>query len=157
MLLSPRLLYGLHERFLLFPYVYGSRHTRLVLRVSKLAGLLRANISKAAMMGAPLVLGELHSVDVFRNQDLLPRVVTGQGIHSFYHLAGVQLYLRCYRVQALYRGRSLRFEVGTKLVYATHTQYFSLELLRHLIEGGSNEEARSEAKRFPGDHVPPAS
>jgi hypothetical protein len=157
--LAPRVLYGLHERFLLFPYVYGAPHCRLVLRAELLGAMLRAPLPKSPLLCAPLVLCELHSRSLFPMAGLIPTPTSGRGIHSFHFLGGATFYLRSYRARLLHQGLSIRFEAGTKTQFATHTQYYSLGLLRDLINqgGGTGEETSSTKERLPRDPQHPVS
>lgn len=138
MFMSPRILYGLHERFVLFPYERGSRRSKLVIRAKKLASLCLSGLvaRDPIVVGAPLVLGEIADCRIARNQ-FVPVVVTGLALNAL-KTAGVDWQLRYHRVRS-FAERSIRFESGSKMIYATHTPYFSLELLFELTREGLHE------------------
>lgn len=129
---SPRILYGLHESFVLFPYERGGRKIRLVLRRQKLAQLLRQPGLglRAQMMGRPLVLGEILDCKIQQNV-FVPVLCSGKQLNEL-KSDKVNWAYRHYRLMGFAGGRSLRFEAGTKMIYAAHTAYYAIELLLQL-------------------------
>jgi hypothetical protein len=128
--MQPRVLYGLHERFVMLAFARGSRRARLLLRASLVSELCRviAGGPKPIVMGAPLVLGEILTSSVLiSREDIL---VSGAQIHSMRRLRILEWHLRNYRVA--FCGDTLRFEAGSKTIYATHTSYYGREYLIRL-------------------------
>jgi hypothetical protein len=160
MFLAPRVLYGLNERFVLFPYALGGQYSKLVVRANALRALCMGDHPARLMRcGAPLVLGELYgSRQIFQVSEFIPVVMNGRQLHSLQVYGGAEWHLRWYRYRTLQR-RVLRFEAGSKLVYPAHTQYYDCGLLasiaRHL--GEAREAKKVDREGFPQDRGPPAS
>ncbi len=129
---------------MLFPYAYGARHTKLVLRARRLIALCRRGIDGPLQLGAPLVLGELHgSPEIFQVSEFIPVVMTGYQLHGLYVHGRAEWHLRWYRLQTLH-ARSVRFEAGSKCVYPNHTQYYDSELLCSLADHLGERRAKKE-------------
>lgn len=143
---EPRVVYGLHEKFVLFPYERGSRFARLVVRALDLHRLCKAGVRgrRPIPAGAPLILGELRESVMSQNM-FVPVVIDGTKLNRMRSKA-IEWQLRYYRVQP-FAERSIRFEAGTKNVYATYTAYFSLELLEQVTREGL--QGTEPAKRLP--------
>ncbi len=146
MTLSPRILYGLDETFVLFRYERGARKSRLVVRCRELLRLCRRGVSGKDPIpaGTPLVLWEISSCP-FEQSDFIPVVVNGHALNTL-RAENIQWFLRYHRIRPM-QNRSIRFESGTKLVYATHTAYFAIELLMQLIHEGIHESNASTGIR----------
>lgn len=140
----PRILYGLDEAFALFRYERGARRARLVVRCRELYRFCAAGVAatQPILIGAPLILGEINACP-FEMSNLVPIIVNGYALDRM-KTQGVQWYLRYHRIQPL-GCRSIRFESGTKTVYATHTAYFSIEMLKQMIREGWNEPNASSS------------
>lgn len=160
MFLAPRALYGLAERFVLFPYSLGGKHSKLVVRATALHALCAGGqLARLMQCGAPLVLGELYgSRRMFQVSEYIPVVVKGRQLHHLQVYEGAQWHLRWYRYRTLQR-HLIRFEAGSKLVYPAHTQYYDCALLasiaRHL--GEAREAIKTVPEGLPQDREPPAS
>ena len=129
--MQPRVLYGLHERFVMLAFARGSRRARLLLRaalVSELCQVIGGPSAKPIVIGAPLVLGEIIASSVLISRDDV--LVSGAQIHSMRRLGILEWHLRSYRVA--FCGDTLRFEAGSKTIYATHTSYYGREYLIRL-------------------------
>jgi hypothetical protein len=147
MVLTPRILYGLHERFVLFPYERGARRSKLVLRCNALRTFCESGVlGEAVQIGAPLVLGELLDGDIAQNA-FVPVVYTGRQLNAL-KTRGATWAIRNHRAQP-FAERSVRFETGTKTTYGTYTAYFALRLLLELTKGCPHE-ANSHAGLPPG-------
>ncbi len=159
--LPPRVLYGLFERFVVFPYIHGARHSKLIVRASKLRALCDRPFEKNEDLSAPLVLGELYGdPTIFRVSTFVPQVMTGRQLHSFHVYGGAAWHLRWYRTRAM-QDRSIRFEAGSHCTFSAHTQYYARELLYDLttLQGGPHaQETRAHPSgRLPRDRGPFAS
>jgi hypothetical protein len=130
----PRILYGLHESFVLFPYERGAKRARLVLRCAELDRLCAGGIigKRPLRVGAPLVLGEILECKMAKNV-FVPVVCDGYALNAL-KAQRVEWCLRSHRVVG-FADRSIRFESGSSTVFAAHTAYYSLELLLQLTRG----------------------
>jgi hypothetical protein len=138
MVKTTRILYGLHECFVLFPYERGSRRSRLVLRASALHTFcLGGIVGKAPVtIGAPLVLGELLNGGISKNA-FVPILCSGQELNAL-KSKGAEWGIRHHRAQP-WAERSLRFETGTRTVFGAYTAYYSIPCLLDLTKEGPHE------------------
>lgn len=138
---APRVMYGLHEAFILFAFDLGARRSRLVLRASALAELCRTGIGQVPgtqVLGFPLVLGELLRGGWMTG--VTPHVLTGQELNQQFR--GSEWALRHYRAYAFTPG-SMRFEAGPRVTYGTRTTFFNIENLMALANEGLHANRRS--------------
>lgn len=128
MVTKPRILYGLHEKFVLLPYERGARRSRLVLRARKLEEFCAQQFTarKPLVIGAPLVLGELLEGTIF-GAATTPLVCLGYRLDRLKR-RGADWSLRHHRA-APFTEECLRFETGTRMVYGTYTAYYSVDEL----------------------------
>lgn len=140
MAITPRILYGLHERFVLFPYERGARKSKLVLRCTALRTFCYDGLTGGArgvsgkepiIIGAPLVLGELLDGEVSNNV-FVPVICSGRELNALKN-KGANWAIRNHRAQ-LFAERSVRFETGTKAVFGTYTAYYSFAVLLELTK-----------------------
>lgn len=138
MVIEPRVLYGLHEYFVLFPYERGARRSKLIVRCTELAKICQRDFAVMTpfMVGAPLVLAELLESAV-TNSTFVPVVYTGRQLHRMKQ-PGMSWSIRNHRIQPFTK-RSFRFETGTRMVFAQHTAFYSSDLLLHLANEGCHE------------------
>lgn len=131
MVTAPRCLYGLHERFVLLPYLRGAKRCRLLLRVPALRVFCTmVPMGKETVnLGAPFVLGELLRL----RAGAMPTVVTGAQIDNIKRFGAMEWYFRHYRVSFLNEDE-FRFEAGNKTVYAAHTSYYAREFILALCD-----------------------
>jgi len=135
--LMPRVLYGLHELFVLLPYERGAKRARLALRASRLRTFLEARPAgydyPPEMIGAPLVLAELSSLPGTSTAAML---VNGYMLRQMYADCAIAWNIRHHRTVWTIGGAGVRFETGGRLVFGTVTKYFMpLEILSMLKEG----------------------
>lgn len=147
MVRDTRVLYGLHERFVLFPYRQGAKRSRLVVRVRFLRQLCHERVDDLADLarcpvGAPFVLGELLNATVPGN-NFVPVVLSGQEVHDL-RAPTVTWARRCHRAVISPNG-SVAFESGTKHVFATKTAYYDFQALLDLMKEPTHE-AKSRAR-----------
>jgi hypothetical protein len=131
----PRLIYRLEERFVLFPFERGSKRGRLVLRARGLAAVARTWVAgnKPFVMSAPAVLGEITQARKLPTSEV-PIIVEGAFLHELNRYGSVDWCFRHCRAAFLVNV-ALRFEVGSRHVYATHTAYYERSFLLALAEG----------------------
>lgn len=149
MVRETRVLYGLHERFVLFPYRQGAKRSRLVVRARYLWTLCHERVDDLTDLtrfpvGAPFVLGELLNAQVDGN-NFVPVVLTGAAVHAL-RAPTVAWARRCHRAVISPNG-SVAFESGTKHVFATKTAYYDFRVLLELIEEPRHE--KNPRARFP--------
>ncbi len=144
MLPIPRILYGLHEKFVLFPFERGSRFARLVIRCVDLHRFCQGGGAgrRTLAIGHPFVLGELREGKMSK-ATFVPKVMGGAELSLLGTRGSNEWLIRHYRIAVL-ANRSMRFEAGTKRVYATHTPFFSFELLEKLTREGLEKEGTRE-------------
>lgn len=149
MVRETRVLYGLHERFVLFPYRQGAKRSRLIVRARYLRLLCRERVDDLTDLtrfpvGAPFVLGELLNIQVEGNS-FVPVLMTGVEVHAL-RAPMVAWARRCHRAVISPNG-SVAFESGTKHVFATKTAYYDFRVLEELIDEPSHEV--NPRARFP--------
>lgn len=134
-------LYGLHERFVVFPYRQGAKRSRLLVRavgLRRLCQQLTFSESEACTfaVGWPLVLGELLNAEVAGNS-FVPVILTGVEVNALRgkNVSWAHRYHRAW-VSPL---RKLAFHSGTKHVFATKTAFYDHQLLLELTEEPSHE------------------
>lgn len=141
--MAPRVLYGLDEVLVLFPYERGSRRSRLVMRCRALHRFCRHTVQeKPVLLGAALIVGEVLSPRW--GEAFAPSFITGTLLKDFV-AGGCTWALRHYRA-AYFAGAAVRFEAGSKTIFATVTGLYDLQTLqRYTLEGLTNA-ARTRAR-----------
>jgi hypothetical protein len=138
MVIPPRILYGLHEKFVLLSYERGARRSRLVLRAAELVKFCNQHFTarKPIMVGAPLVLGELLESSML-GTGAVPIVCLGHRLDRLKRY-GADWSIRHHRA-APFTEECLRFETGTRMVYGTYTAYYSTDELIELSKEACHE------------------
>jgi hypothetical protein len=134
-----RFLYGLHERFVLFPYERGGRKIRLVLRQRALQGLLQhATFGRLPTpIASPLVVGELLGLTSPHAATFVPFACDGEALNKL-KKNKPHWTMRQYRAVA-FGDKQVRFEAGLSGIFAAHTAIYSYELLQQLVKDEQHE------------------
>lgn len=134
-----RIVYGLHEDFVLFPYERGGRKIRLVLRRRALANLLAHGQlgGLPTPIVAPLVVGEVLDFPAVEFTKFVPEVLDGHALNAV-KKKRMRWTLRHYRA-VRYGENMLRFEAGSAPIYEAHTAIYSYELLLKLVKEAPHE------------------